>query len=99
MPRIASDYGNDPAKMPFDFADVVAVIAPRAVFVNAPTGDALFPSESVRGCLDTARPVFELFHIGRNLAAVYPQGGHDFPPEARQAAYAFIDRVLQPPQP
>ncbi|MFO0936711.1 MAG: alpha/beta fold hydrolase [Gemmataceae bacterium] len=31
MPRIASDFGNDPRKMPFDFEDVLTAIAPTAV--------------------------------------------------------------------
>ncbi len=42
MPRIASEFACDPARMPFDFTDVFELIAPRAVFVNAPLGDDNF---------------------------------------------------------
>src|SRR3954469_22111542 len=42
MPRIAKVYGKDPARMPFDFPEVLAAIAPRAAMVIAPTKDANF---------------------------------------------------------
>ena len=29
MPRIAGDYGNDPALMPFDFPHILVALAPR----------------------------------------------------------------------
>ncbi|MGH9961260.1 MAG: alpha/beta hydrolase, partial [Pyrinomonadaceae bacterium] len=35
MPRIADVYGKDPAKMPFDFSDILCSLAPRAVYIHA----------------------------------------------------------------
>ncbi len=94
MPRIASVYGRDPARMPFDFSEVLAAIAPRAIFVNAPTGDSNFEASGVRDCLDAARPVYRLFGAADQLVAQHPECGHDFPPAVRAAAYAAIDRTL-----
>jgi dienelactone hydrolase len=94
MPRIATVYGKDPRKMPFDFTEVVAALAPRPFFVNAPVGDSNFEVSGVRDCIAAAKPVYELLGERENLVAVYPDAGHDFPPQARQAAYAFLDRVL-----
>ena len=48
MPRIASEYGKDPARMPFDFPGVLAALAPRPVFINAPLNDANFEVSGVR---------------------------------------------------
>jgi len=31
----------------------------------------------------------------RHIATVYPPGSHGFPPDARDAAYAFADQVLR----
>ena len=42
MPRIAEIYGKDPQRMPFDFTEVLAALAPRPVFINAPLGDDNF---------------------------------------------------------
>ena len=36
MPRIRDVYQNDPAKIPFDFVELLGTLAPRAVFVSAP---------------------------------------------------------------
>ncbi len=95
MPRIAAEYGADPARMPFDFTEILAAIAPRAVFVNAPLGDDNFAVEGVRDCLKAAAPVFALYQATDRLVAVHPDCGHDFPPAVREQAYAFLDRVLQ----
>ena len=42
MPRIASEYHNDPKQMPFEFADVVKSFAPRAFLAVAPVRDDNF---------------------------------------------------------
>jgi hypothetical protein len=41
---------------------------------------------------DTVAKVSGLFRPGK-LVTAYPDCGHDFPPEIRQQAYAFLDRV------
>jgi putative membrane-bound dehydrogenase-like protein len=95
MPRIASAYGKDPKKMPFDFPEVLAALAPRAVFINAPVSDTNFEVSGVKDCVSAARPVYELLGAKGKLVAVYPEGGHDFPEPVRREAYRFIDRVLR----
>ncbi len=94
MPRIAEVYASDPARMPFDFTEVLAAIAPRAVFVNAPEGDANFEISGVKDCLKAARPVYALYAAADKLVASHPDCGHDFPPEVRTAAYEFVDNML-----
>jgi dienelactone hydrolase len=87
MPRIAERYGKDPARMPFDFADVLAAIAPRAVFVNAPLHDANFDASGVDDAVRASRH-------GR-IRVVHPNAEHDFPSEVRQEAWAWLDAVLR----
>jgi len=94
MPRIASVYGKDPRRMPFDFTEVVAALAPRPVFVNAPLHDDNFEVSGVRDCIAAAQPVYELLGAKDGLVAVYPDAGHDFPPDVREAAYRFLDKAL-----
>jgi dienelactone hydrolase len=94
MPRIASVYGKDPARMPFDFTEILGALAPRPVFVNAPLDDANFEVSAVRDCIASAKPVYALYGAEDRLVAVYPKAEHDFPDEARSEAYAFIGQVL-----
>lgn len=96
MPRIAARYHNNPGEMPFDFSEVLACLAPRAVFISAPTGDDNFEVSGVNDCIHAALPVYQkIFKLGGNLQIIHPSCGHDFPPEARQAAYKFLQEVLQ----
>lgn len=90
MPRIATLFDTNPAKMPFDFPDVLAEIAPRAVFINAPVDDANFEVSGVYDCL---RAVEKKFPAGK-LVAVHPGGGHDFLPEVREKAWAFVAKEI-----
>jgi dienelactone hydrolase len=95
MPRIASVYGSKPEKMPFDFPEVVAALAPRAFLACAPVGDDNFEVSGVKDCIAAARPVYELLGASEKLAAFYPDCKHDFPPEARKGAYEWLDRWLK----
>lgn len=94
MPRITSIYGNDPARMPFDFDDVLATIAPRPLFINAPLQETNLKVEGVRECVEAVKPIYASFRAEQNLTVMHPDCGHDFPGEIRQAAYCFLDSVL-----
>lgn len=96
MPRIRDEYGADPARMPFDFTEIVALLAPRAFLAVAPVDDENFAVAGVRECLAAAQPIYALYGAEDRLAADYPAGGHDFPTAARQRSYAWLDRFLKP---
>ena len=97
MPRIAEVYHKNPAEMPFDFSDLLAAIAPRPVFINAPEHDRNFEVSGVRDCVEAILPLYEKrFHAPGRLIAVYPDAGHDFPHEIREQAYRFLERWLGP---
>jgi dienelactone hydrolase len=94
MPRIETAYGKDPKRMPFDFHEVLGALAPRAVFVSAPLHDDNFLTGADE-CVAAAKPVYALFGREANLHIVRPDCAHDFPPEVRHQAYAFIDKALK----
>jgi len=92
MPRIDKVYGKDPARMPFDFPDILALVAPRPLFINAPLHDANFDNSGVRDCVEAVRPIYAL---PGNLVLATPDAGHDFPPDVRRSAYEFVERSLK----
>jgi dienelactone hydrolase len=95
MPRIAKVYGCDPARMPFDFPEVTAALAPRGLFINAPLNDDNFEVSGVRECVETALPVFQFHKAEQWLVAEYPDTGHRFPADVRRRAYDFLGRCLR----
>ncbi len=94
MPRIRTQWENNPDRVPFDFYEVLAAIAPRAVFVNAPVNDSNFAVQGVRHVEQRCGEVYNLWKA-RPPKFVYPECGHDFPPEVREAAYQWLEEVLK----
>jgi hypothetical protein len=96
MPRIDSEFNNDPKKMPFDFDDVLHAICPRAVFAMSPLHDHNFDVQGVKDVIAKVRPEFERRKVGDKLKAIHPDAKHEWPDDARTEAYEFIDRWLKP---
>jgi acetyl esterase/lipase len=96
MPRIASEFKNDPDQMPFDFPEIIAAFAPRPFLTCSAMRDNDFEVRGVRESLDAARPIYSLFGKPDHLAGHYPDAGHSFPADAREVAYRFLETHLQP---
>jgi putative membrane-bound dehydrogenase-like protein len=94
MPRIRTEFGLNPDRVPFDFYEVVAAIAPRAFLSISPVGDDNFDVAGVRKAIPAAEEVYQLLRAGDYLQARYPECAHSFPENEREAAYAFLDQHL-----
>jgi len=95
MPKIRDVYENNPDKMPFDFPEVLAAIAPRGIYVNAPLQDSNFEVSGVKKCIEAAQPVFELLEAKDQLVVEYPDCGHDFPDDVRGRVYDWLKKQLK----
>ena len=91
------DFVERPQEVPFDFYELIAALAPRHVFVNAPLKDANFKWDSVDRIAAAALPVFRLYGAEKNLTILHPDADHDFPDVERFAAYEEIAKVLGKP--
>jgi pimeloyl-ACP methyl ester carboxylesterase len=94
MPLIADKYNRDPQMMPFDFAEILGAIAPRALFINAPLRDSNFDVSGVRDCVSAAKKIYDLYGAADRIIMVNPDAPHNFPPVEREAAYRFLDSEL-----
>ena len=93
MPKLAG-YKGRLADIPFDFHELIGALAPRHVFIIAPTKDGNFRADSVDRIVAAARPVFKLYGHPERLRVEHPEGEHNFPPEMREGAYKLFDKVL-----
>ena len=96
MPRIATEYGGDPKRVPFDFDDVLLAICPRAVFSNSPLRDANFEVSGVKDIEAKVAPAYRAAGVPEKLRIIYPDVAHEFPDDAKRQAYEFLDRRLMP---
>ena len=100
MPRIRDVYDNDPNKVPFDFYEIVAALAPRGFYSNSPINDSNFEVSGVRKVFEKARHVYTLFETPTaspesRLRLETPSSQHDFPKPERMLAYEWLDEVLR----
>jgi len=92
MPRIL-DYSRE--EIPFDFHELIGSLAPRAVFVNAPTRDGNFPQwGSIDKIAAAALAVYRLHGVPDLIKVVHPDVGHDFPATVREEAYDWFEQFL-----
>ena len=89
MARLAG-YKSKLQAIPADFHEMVAAIAPRAVFICAPTKDSNFRAASVDRVAASARQVYQLHGKADRLIVEHPKADHDFPDASRERAYSFI---------
>lgn len=93
MPRMA-DYRGKLESIPFDFHEMIGALAPRRVLIIAPLRDSNFRHESVDRIVRAAKPIYGLYGAEASLEVKHPDVQHDFPPEMREAAYAFLSKGL-----
>jgi hypothetical protein len=82
---------------PFDMHELLALIAPRPVFFSTSDRDFVFPNAgwSTRQAIARAESAYALLDRTGGLRARYFDGGHDFPLDAQEAAYAWLDGWLK----
>ena len=95
MPRLL-DYRGNLKDLPFDFPEVLALIAPRRVIVSAPLGDSNFRWRSVDRVVTAARRKTASEGVISHITVMHPDAPHRFPPEQREDAYRAFDRILRP---
>jgi hypothetical protein len=92
MPRLLN---YSPDTRPFDFAEIVASLAPRWFLVNAPLHDSNFKWQSVDQVCAEARKVYQLYGAGERLRVEHPNCEHLFPPALQQQAFELMEQVLR----
>ncbi|RNC65640.1 alpha/beta fold hydrolase [Proteiniphilum sp. X52] len=92
MPLIRTKYQLDQNKIPFNFHEIIALIAPRVFISNSPLNDKNFEVRGVREGIRKASVVYESLGVKENLKVFYPDSGHDFPLDIRNEIYQLIDK-------
>ncbi|WP_150122526.1 alpha/beta hydrolase [Rhodopirellula islandica] len=95
MPRLRDEFQLAPDKVPFDFYELVAAMAPRTFVSVSPTHDANFDIRGVRKAIPVAAQIYSLFDAPEELILLTPDCEHDFTKNMRMESYSIIDRVLQ----
>jgi len=80
----------------WDYHEMLALCAPRAVLLLEPFNDPYNPDIGpVFECVDSARRVYELLGEPEKLAIYVHGDGHNTAPAVREIAYRWFDRFLK----
>ena len=79
----------------WDFATVVALIAPRPVLLGNSDADEIFPVPGYRRLAAKTRKIYELYGAGNKFALLETKGKHEDTPELQRGEYRWMSRWLK----
>ncbi|MCH1624479.1 alpha/beta hydrolase family protein [Ferdinandcohnia quinoae] len=93
IPKLTEDI--DHGKVPFEFNEIAALVAPTPFFLWMGQTDHIFPhwQPAANGVSELAN-LYNWLGEGNKFTSYIGNTGHDFPHEIRQLAYAFLDKWL-----
>ena len=89
LPKLGFFAGNE-SRIPYDFNDVLACIAPRPVLVIAPIMDKDALHEDVQNCVEEVREVYNLYNKPGNLQIYSPDDYNRFSDEMRTKTFEWL---------
>lgn len=95
IPRLGFFVGNE-ARVPYDYHEVLACIAPRPMLIVAPAMDKDAIAGDVRRCADEAQKIYRLYGVPNRLQLFTPDDYNRFSTEMRDQAYHWLrDRTAE----
>ncbi|HIT75881.1 MAG TPA: dienelactone hydrolase family protein [Candidatus Avipropionibacterium avicola] len=93
FPLLSDDL--DRGRVPFEFHEVMALVAPKPLFNWLATGDRIFPNwvESTRA-LEQVHRLYESLGAADRFVTWLGHGAHDFPAPVSAVAYRFLEEHL-----
>lgn len=93
LPRVNSELAR--GRVPFEFSQIAALMAPTPLFNYFGQLDAIFPHwQAIGEALGEVGRLYATLGQDDRFATLMGWGPHAFPPNIRQEAYAFLDRWL-----
>jgi dienelactone hydrolase len=89
LPRLGFFVGNE-SRLPYDFNEILACIAPRPVLVIAPLLDKDAHPEDIQKCIDDVSGVYGIYGKNRNIELFTPEDYNRFSPEMRERMYEWL---------
>ncbi|WP_372634929.1 alpha/beta hydrolase family protein [Fodinibius sp.] len=94
LPRLGFFVGNED-RIPYDYHEILASIAPRPVLITAPTWDQYNSSEDVTRAVDEAAEVYQLFGAGGALRLEKPEDYNRLSPEMKEDMVDWAAEMIE----
>jgi len=93
LPRLGFFLGQE-ARVPYDYHELLALIAPRPALIVAPRLDQDWHHADVRACCDAALEVYHLLGAGGRLCFEAPDDFNRYPPRYQGLVNAWLAAAL-----
>ncbi len=94
IPRLGLFLDNE-ERIPYDFHEVLGLIAPRPVFVLAPKLDQDWFYEDVEICCHEAAKIYDLYGKEKGIAIYSPDDFNRYPPEYQEKVNSWITALFK----
>ena len=98
LPRLGFFLGEE-GRIPYDFHEILACIAPRPVLVIAPTLDKDAVLEDVKYCVEQARKVYVFYGAAEKIQIFSPVDYNRLSDEMREKTYQWLPHRTAEPFP
>jgi cephalosporin-C deacetylase-like acetyl esterase len=92
QPRLGFFVGHE-RRIPYDYHQVLALLAPRPLLIVAPKHDREHRLADVEACLNEVRKAYELLQARKNLELYIPDDYNRFSPELQHEVYTRLKRI------
>jgi dienelactone hydrolase len=79
----------------WDYANVAALVAPRALLIANSDSDGIFPLDGVLRIYNKTRPIYNLYDAAGELGLQISPGPHQDTQELQMAVFKFFDKHLR----
>ncbi|HEX3355443.1 MAG TPA: alpha/beta fold hydrolase [Tepidisphaeraceae bacterium] len=93
LPRVGFFIGKE-SRIPYDFNELLGVVAPRPVMVVQPTLDRDANVADVKSAVEQARKVYDLYHAGDKLSLDEPWDYNRLPEKTQDRIIAWMKTNL-----
>ncbi len=83
-------FVNNEDRIPYDYHELIAAIAPRPVLVIAPEYDKDAYIEDIKLCVEEVRKVYALYGLPENIELYSPADISRLSPEVREKMYKWV---------
>ncbi|NND31000.1 MAG: alpha/beta fold hydrolase [Saprospiraceae bacterium] len=94
LPRLGFFVQNED-RIPYDFHEMLSVIAPRPLLIVAPTWDQYASFPDVKHCVDEVKKVFQLYNQEDHLELFIPEDYNRFSGKMQEKVFGWMKSLNQ----
>ena len=94
LPRLGFFVGHE-RRLPYDYHEILALIAPRPLLILAPVLDQDWFFQDVEACYEAALPVYQLLGRENAIELYAPHDFNRYPPKYQDRVNAWLWRIAE----